>query len=143
MKPETPNSDAPRAALIDDNLMFGMMVEPGLKRLGYQVRSSAGGPGTVAALEAFAPELVVINLTSQRYSGPGLVRELRASPALAGVPILGYAGHKEKHFFGEGQEAGCTLVAPNSAMRKVLPEVLEKLHRLVAGQPTEAWPDED
>jgi hypothetical protein len=62
---------------------------------------------------------------------------------LAGVGIIGYAGHVERRFFQEGREAGADLVVPNSAIRKALPEVLAKLERLRAGEAPadEEWPE--
>lgn len=116
-----------KAVLIEDNLMFGMMVEPTLKRLGYAVKTLAGGPGTVEGVEGWEPDVVFINLTSTRYTGTDLVRQLRARPALQSVGIIGYAGHVESEYFQTGREAGADLVVPNSAMKSSLPEVLEKL----------------
>lgn len=132
---------SPRAVLVDDNLMFTMMVQPALKRLGCEVRALSGGAGEEIA--RLAPDLIFVNLASNRFSGPDLVRELRSRAELARTPIVGYAGHVERHFFQAGREAGATLVVPNSAMRKALPEVLEKLQRRLAGAAEEEWTEED
>lgn len=129
--------------LIEDNLMFAMMIEPTLKRLGYQPRTLAGGPSTVDDLAAAPPALVLVNLASGRFDGPALVRGIRARPELAELPVVGYAGHVERHFFQAGREAGATLVVPNSAMRKALPQVLEKLQQRLAGAADTEWPDEN
>jgi CheY-like chemotaxis protein len=128
----------PKAVLVEDNLMFGMMVEPTLKRLGYEVCTV--GSGNPAAVLAAEPDLVLINLTSMRYNGPDVVRELRSQ---TDIPIIGYAGHVERHYFQQGKEAGATLVVPNSAMRKALPEVLAKLDRRLTDAAEPDWPDED
>jgi CheY-like chemotaxis protein len=132
----------PLAVLVEDNLMFAMMVEPSLRRLGYQVRTLAGGPAAAAQVAALHPEILFVNLASSRVEGADLVRQLRAEEALASTPIIGYAGHVERQHFQAGREAGATLVVPNSAMRKALPEVLAKLHRRLAGDQTE-WPEDD
>lgn len=128
------------AVLIEDNLMFGMMVEPALRRAGYAVTTLAGGEALPDRVLAARPDLVVVNLTSPRFPGAELISELRARQAA--VPILGYAGHVEREFFAAGRAAGADLVVPNSAMRKALPEVLAKLERVRGGEPAgEEWPE--
>jgi CheY-like chemotaxis protein len=112
--------------VIDDNLMFSMLIEPQLRRLGHQVRTLGGAAGTVDRVVESPPDLLFINLTSTRYDGPALVRTFRAQPETAQVPIIGYAGHVEQQFFTAGLAAGATLVVPNSALRSSLPEVLQK-----------------
>jgi CheY-like chemotaxis protein len=133
----------PRAVVVDDNLMFAMMVEPVLKRLGYHATTLPGNPTTAEEVAALAPEVVFVNLTSSRYSGADLVRDLRSRPALAKTGIVGYAGHVERHFFQAGRDAGADLVVPNSAIRAAIPQVLEKLKRRLSGAPVEEWPEGD
>ncbi len=127
---ETP----PRALLVDDNLMFAMMVEPQLKRLGYAVRTIAGGAAAEEAAAELLPAVVLVNMTSTRFAAADLVRALRARPELAETGIVGYAGHVEREFFLAGREAGADMVVPNSAVRASLAEVLEKLARVRAGE---------
>lgn len=121
------------AVIVDDNLMFAIVVEGALRREGYTVRTLTGGASTPGDIAALAPALVFVNLTSARYPGPALVRDLRARPELAGTPIVGYAGHVERDFLQAGREAGADMVVPNSAVRAAMPEVLAKLKRRLAG----------
>jgi CheY-like chemotaxis protein len=123
----------PQAVLIDDNLMFSTMVQPQLARLGYAVTTLSGAPGDLEKAEGAAPELILVNLASTRFSGPELVRELRSRPGLEAVPVIGYAGHVERHLFEAGTAAGADLVVPNSAARASLAEVLAKLARQRGG----------
>ena len=131
------------ATLVDDNLMFTMRVEPALRALGYRVRTLAGGPAAAGAIEQAAPALVLVNLAANRSPGADLVRALRALPAVERTPVLGYAGHVERHLFQAGRDAGCDLVVPNSAITSALPEVLRKLERRLAGEETGDEQDED
>lgn len=128
-----PNPALPAAVIVDDNLMFAVVVEGALRREGYAVRSLSGGASTPGDIAALAPAIVFVNLTSARYPGPALVRELRARSELAGTPIVGYAGHVETDFLHAGREAGADIVVPNSAVRAAMPEVLAKLRRRLAG----------
>ena len=130
--------DLPRAVIVDDNLMFAMMIEPQLRRLGYQVRTVSTAPVSPDVFASPAPDLLVVNMTSTRFSAADLIREVRARPELAKVPVIGYAGHVEREHFQAGRDAGADLVVPNSAVRASLAEVLEKLKRRLAGEPDEA-----
>jgi len=137
-EPQSP----PQAVLIEDNLMFAMMIEPTLRKLGYQVRTVAGGPATAAQVAAWKPQILFVNLASSRCDGSAVVKALRGEAALTTTPIIGYAGHVERQHFQAGREVGATLVVPNSAMRKALPAVLEKLRHRLAGDQSE-WPEDD
>ena len=128
--------------LVEDNLMFAASIEPALRRLGYEVRTIAGGPTAVEQIAGAVPGLVFVNLASSRTAGAELVRELRARPELAEVPVVGYAGHVERELFRAGRDAGAAMVVPNSAMRSSLPEVLAKLQRRLAGAAEEEWAEE-
>jgi CheY-like chemotaxis protein len=138
-----PEPTAPRALLVEDNLMFAMMVEPALKRLGYQVKIVGSAQSAAQAAAELAPAVIFVNLASNRVDGVGVVRALKADPSLAGTPVIGYAGHVERQFFQQGREAGATLVVPNSAMRKSLPEVLRKLQNRLAGEAEQEWPEDE
>jgi PleD family two-component response regulator len=127
------------AVVVDDNLMFSMMVVPALKAAGYVVRTLPGAGDTADTLADDPPELVCVNLASARYNGPELVRQLRSHDELRDTAVLGYAGHVERHLFEQGAAAGADLVVPNSAMRGALARVLEKLARRRAGEPETEW----
>jgi DNA-binding NarL/FixJ family response regulator len=130
------------AVVIDDNLMFSMMVVPALKAAGYVVRTLPGAADTTDTLADDPPALACVNLASARYNGPELVRDLRGRDELRHTAILGYAGHVERHLFEQGAAAGADLVVPNSAMRGAFPRVLEKLARRRAGETETEWEEE-
>lgn len=129
------------AVLVEDNLMFALRVTPGLQRLGYQVRTVAAGTGAVDRIAIAEPTLLVISLAGR--GAAELIRAVRGRDALASLPVLGYAGHVERELLQAGRDAGADLVAPNSAVVKALPEVLDKLRRRrETGDEPDEW-DED
>ena len=124
------SEETPRTAVVaDDNLMFTTMVEPQLKRLGYQPKTLGGGADLAERIAALEPALVLVNMTAGRFDAADLIRALRADPRTAATRIIGYAGHVEQDRFQAGDEAGADLVVPNSAVRASLAEVLAKLDR--------------
>lgn len=124
----------PLALVVDENLMFAMMVEPQLRRLGHRVQTLSGGADLAHRIAAATPDLVLVNLTSERINGPELIRTLRGREETAATPIVGYAGHVERAYFAAGRDAGADLVVPNSAVRASLAEVLAKLAKRRAGE---------
>ncbi len=122
-----PDMEARTAVVADDNLMFTTMVEPQLRRLGYLPRTMGGGEGLAARIADARPELVLVNMTADRFDAALLIRELRAHSGAARTRIIGYAGHVERERFAAGLEAGADLVVPNSAVRASLAEVLARL----------------
>jgi CheY-like chemotaxis protein len=137
---ETPLPTLPLAVVLDDNLMFAMMLEPQLRKLGHRVQTLGGGPNLAHRLAAAQPDLILVNLTSTQINGPEIIHALRALPDLAKAGIIGYAGHEESSYFHAALDAGADMVMPNSAIKGHLPKVLAKLAKLKAG---EAAPDDD
>lgn len=128
-----------QALLLEDNLMVSTALVPQLRAAGYRVATRASAEGLMELLSTSCPALLVINLTSRRFDAAAVIQEIRAA-GFAQLPILAYAGHVEREILHAGREAGATLVAPNSAVRSALPQVLEKLARVVeqgASRPAE------
>lgn len=133
---QPPVPSLPLAVVLDDNLMFAMMLEPQLRRLGHRVQTLGGGPDLAHRIAAANPDLVLVNLTSTQMNGPEIIRTLRGHPELEATGIVGYAGHVERAYFAAGRDAGADLVVPNSAIRGSLAQVLTKLQKIKSGETT-------
>jgi CheY-like chemotaxis protein len=123
----------PLAVILDENLMFAMMLEPPLRKLGHRVQTLSGGPDLAHRLANAHPDLILVNLTGTQINGPEVIRALREHPELEKTGIIGYAGHEENAYFHAALDAGADLVMPNSAIKTKLPKVLAKLEKLKAG----------
>jgi CheY-like chemotaxis protein len=131
---ETPLTTLPLAVVLDDNLMFAMMLEPQLRKLKHRVQTLSGGADLAHRLAAAHPDLILVNLTSTQINGPEVIHALRNHPDLGKTGIIGYAGHEESSYFHAALDAGADMVMPNSAIKSHLPKVLAKLARLKAGE---------
>ena len=134
MSDETPLPTLPLAVVLDDNLMFAMMLEPQLRKLGHRVQTLSGGPDLAHRLSAAQPGLILVNLTSTQINGPEVIHALRSHEELGETGIIGYAGHEENAYFHAALDAGADMVMPNSAIKGHLPKVLAKLAKLKAGE---------
>lgn len=117
--------------VLDDNLLFSSSLATGLKRLGYEPLLLSDAREAVSRALAAKPCAILVNLSSLAWDAAALVRSLKAAPELAGVPVVGFAGHKEVDRIRAGRDAGCDHVAANSAVAGDLAGVLR--HVLAPG----------
>ncbi|MBX9584219.1 MAG: PAS domain-containing protein [Gemmataceae bacterium] len=131
--PEQPNdlSDAPlradaersRVLVADDNADMRQYVQRLLSGA-FTVEAVADGAAALDAVRRERPELVLSDVMMPRLDGFGLLRELRADPTTAGVPIILLSARAGEESRVEGVEAGADdyLVKPFSA-RELLARV--------------------
>jgi CheY-like chemotaxis protein len=128
MNPSTPET----IVVIDDNLLFSSSVTAGLKRLGYAPLLLDDARTAAERAASARPAALLVNLGSLRWDGTDLVRSLKAEPALAGVPVIGFTGHTEVARIEAARAAGCDHVVANSAIAGDLASVL---HRALSRDP--------
>ena len=108
-------------ALVAD-LMFGSRIR----------EAAAGAPvRTARKLEAFLeacrsepPTIAFVDLDDDRLQPLDAVRALRALPATATLPVIGFVSHVNGARALEAQAAGCTRVLARSAFVSELPALL-------------------
>ena len=83
----------------------------------YEVEAVADGCAALAAARAQRPELIISDVMMPRLDGFGLIRELRADPDLAAIPVvlLSARAGEEARIEGLGKGADDYLVKPFSA----------------------------
>lgn len=79
---------SPRILVVDDEPDIAALVAFHLARESYRVRTAASGTEAIAALEAEAPDLVVLDLMLPGMSGLEVLREIRGREELAEVPVI-------------------------------------------------------
>jgi two-component system phosphate regulon response regulator PhoB len=75
-------------AIVEDEAELAALIEYNLTRSGFQSRIFGGEDGTLAALESFRPDLIVLDVMLPGYDGFELCRRIRAGGDLARVPVL-------------------------------------------------------
>jgi CheY-like chemotaxis protein len=122
---ETPESAT--IVLLDDNLLSSSGLAATLKRQGYRVALLTDARDAPARAAAAAPGVILVNLTALAWDANALVRAMKGEPALAGVPVVGFAGHKEVERIAAAREAGCDHVVANTAIAADPGSVLRNL----------------
>jgi PAS domain S-box-containing protein len=113
-----------RILLADDNADMRDYVRRLLAESGHDVEAVADGLHALSAAQARKPDLVLTDVMMPGLDGFGLLRELRADPALQDVPIILVSARAGEEARIEGMQAGADdyLIKPFSA-RELLARV--------------------
>ena len=79
---------AKRILVVEDNDLNRKLFCDVLKANGHEVVPVADGRNVVATAQRFVPDLVIMDIQLPHVSGIDLIGQLKADPALAGVPVL-------------------------------------------------------
>jgi DNA-binding response OmpR family regulator len=79
---------AKRIAVVEDEAELAALVEYNLMRNGFQSRVLPGTSGTLRDLEAWRPDLIVLDVMLPEGDGFEICRQIRKSPVISRIPIL-------------------------------------------------------
>jgi DNA-binding response OmpR family regulator len=122
----------PLILVAEDSLDGREMMSTLLRLKGYEVIAAADGVQAIDLALKNAPDLILIDLELPRLDGISVIRNVRRSAKLSGVPIIIVSGHDPSRYEAAALAAGCTeyLLKPIDFER--LDAVLE-LHVSIAG----------
>jgi PAS domain S-box-containing protein len=118
-----PAAERPRVLVADDNADMRRYIQRLLAGQ-YTVEAVADGAVALECVRRQPPDLILSDVMMPRLDGFGLLRELRADPTTAGVPVILLSARAGEESRVEGVEAGADdyLVKPFSA-RELLARV--------------------
>ena len=108
--------------IVEDERHITKFLEFVLGKQGYALRSAANGREALAALEAFRPDAVLLDLGLPDINGLDLLREIRANPAQRTTKVIVlsatlYEGLSEQ-LTASGADAQCAKpIAPTTLMK--------------------------
>ncbi len=108
-----------------DDLIFSSRISSAAKALGVAITFARSPEAIVAAVRDTSPRLVILDLNSQRVRPIEAVAALKADPALATVPIVGFVSHVQTALIAEARQAGIDQVLARSAFVTQLPQLLQ------------------
>ena len=112
-------------AVLDD-LLFTSKIKTAAGALGVAVTFARSADAAVAEMKKAAPALVLLDLNNPRTDPLGLVERMKADPALAMVPTVGFASHVQTDVIAAARRAGVADVMARSAFVQRLPEILQR-----------------
>ena len=82
-------SDLRRVMCVEDDDDIRLIIEFSLATVGgYEVLACAGGRSALAQVEAFRPDLGLLDVMMPDLSGPQTLAALRELPSMQGVPVV-------------------------------------------------------
>jgi CheY-like chemotaxis protein len=108
-------------ALVED-LMFLSRIREAAKGPGVEVRAARTVEQLLTA--ARSSGLVLVDLDSGRLPTAAALAALKADPALAALPVIGFFSHVHTERADEVRQAGVTKVLARSAFVNALPALL-------------------
>jgi two-component system phosphate regulon response regulator PhoB len=102
-----------------------------LRDEGYQVATAPGGQAALASIADDAPDLVLSDVRMRNGDGIELVRNLRARPAMARIPVVLMSAYTDADRRVAGLDSGADdIVAKPVDLRELLARIRVQLRRL-------------
>ena len=95
-----------RVLIVDDNEDAAELLAKALSTWGQTVRVAHDGPSALRIVEAFTPDLALLDIGLPAMDGYELARRLRAMPALAGVRLVAVTGYGQDRDRQAAEHAG-------------------------------------
>ena len=111
-------------AVVDD-MIFSSKIRAAAQALDINVRFPRSKESAVMDVKGMLPELIVVDLHSQRIDPLDLARELKADSTTQKSVLLGFYSHVETQLRNDALEAGYDHVVPRSAFVRDLEKILK------------------
>lgn len=72
------------------------------------------------------PSVIVIDLNCSSIDSVRLIGELKASPELKGIPLVGFVSHVQAELKQKAQAAGCDMVLARSAFSQNMQQIFKR-----------------
>lgn len=115
----------PLAIVFYEKLLPGTQVVNRLTDLGYRVTATQTAVDVPRLVREHRPMVVIADLALRHGDFCGIISQLRASPELAHVPVLGYCDSKNRKLVEAALEAGAKLVAAEQGIPDQLAQLLD------------------
>lgn len=107
-----------------DDLFFASKIRGTAEQLNVTVEFAKRAETLFDLAKAETPDLIILDLNSEKLAAVALARDLKADETLRRVPLVGFLSHVQTDLRREAEEAGVERVMPRSAFTKFLPQIL-------------------
>jgi CheY-like chemotaxis protein len=118
-------SPPPVLAVISD-LLFRSKIDDAARRAGVPLRVAKSVEQLDRHLASATPAVVLMDLEMEGLDGPAMLARLRATPAAANVPVIGFAGHTNVEVIHAARADGVQVMA-RSAFVAQLPALMDRI----------------
>ena len=107
-----------------EDLLFKSKVSETAAQLGVEAKFPRSPEKLLTAVRDSPPDLIVLDLNSDRFEPLKLLQSLKSDAATEGVTTLGFLSHVQKDLAVAAREVGCDRIMARSAFTKDLPRIL-------------------
>ncbi len=122
----------PNILTVDDSKGLRLMVGKALSAFDCEVNEASNGYNAFFAIERTRPDLILLDVAMPVMNGVDMLERLKATPELAGIPVLMLTSPTDHAVMGEIKTLGAsgTLMKPFTAAA-----LLEKIRRILKLKP--------
>ena len=100
---------AKRVLIVDDEANIVTALEFLLEKRGYEVKVAVNGEEALAAVEAFKPDLVLLDVMMPKVSGYDVCQRMRSNPSWQGIKIVMLSAKGREVEVSKGMSLGADL----------------------------------
>jgi CheY-like chemotaxis protein len=105
---------AKRALVVDDSKSARVVLSRMLEKYGIEVDSADSAESALDYLREHHPDVIFMDHLMPGMDGLQAVREIKANPALAAIPIMMYTSQEGELYGGQARASGAVGVLPKS-----------------------------
>ena len=107
-----------------DDLFFASKIRAVAEHLGLAIEFVRSDQAVIDAAHRETPEVIVIDLHSQKFLPLQLAARLKEDKRLSAIRLIGFCSHVETQMQVDAERAGFDQVLPRSAFSNRLPQIL-------------------
>jgi CheY-like chemotaxis protein len=117
----------PRVLVVDDDAAVRELITVNLELEGFVVASAEDGVAALAAVDAFGPDLVTLDVMMPRLGGFETLERLRADPRTASIPVVMVTSRTRAADRARAEELGVAAYVTKPFEPGELVEVISRL----------------
>lgn len=115
----------PLAIIYYERLLPGSQLVNRLHDLGYRVIAVEDAALLITTAEKEKALVLITDLVAKKINIFGIIKDLKAREGTSHIPVIGFAGEKNKKLHDEAVSAGANLVAFDEGVIPQLPHLLD------------------
>jgi len=103
----------PLALIVEDEIDIGIIFSLALQTAGFQTEVICSGDKALVWLDTMVPDIVILDVRLPYVSGVDILRQIRADPRLAKIPVIITTAYPDSAAFLQ-EQADLVLIKPVS-----------------------------
>jgi CheY-like chemotaxis protein len=117
-------SDSPLLLVVEDDQQAKEGLTEFLLSHGYRVSDAKDGAEALLKVEAYRPDVILLDLALPRMDGWSVARQLKSDIRFRDVPVIAISALDYPDVVGRAREAGCVAFLPKPVdLRRLLPVI--------------------